>query len=134
MWFNVNHKIHRTMLRLLILAGFVLVCLSEVNIHPRVHIEPDYNIHEAPVRKDGKPIDASNRMSFLHDFGFVALDLKYTRPGDSGRYTIRAANALGQTEISANLKVLSGKSGAEMESMHGEALEKIAYLVIYIQL
>lgn len=78
--------------------------------------------------KDGKPIDASNRMSFLHDFGFVALDLKYTRPGDSGRYSIRAANGLGQAEISANLRVVSGKGGAEMESMHGEALEKIAYL------
>ena len=78
--------------------------------------------------KDGKPIDASNRMSFLHDFGFVALDLKYTRPADTGRYSIRAINALGQAEISANLRVVSGKGGAEMESMHGEALEKIAYL------
>ena len=78
--------------------------------------------------KDGKPIDASNRMSFLHDFGFVALDLKYTRPADTGRYSIRAVNALGQAEISANLKVVSGKGGADMESMHGDALEKIAYL------
>ena len=78
--------------------------------------------------KDGKPIDASNRMSFLHDFGFVALDLKYTRPGDMGRYSIRAVNSLGQAEISANLRVLSGQGGADMESMHGEALSKIAYL------
>ena len=78
--------------------------------------------------KDGKSIDASNRMSFLHDFGFVALDLKYTRPGDSGRYSIRAVNSLGQCEISANLRVLSGQGGADMESMHGDALEKIAYL------
>ena len=59
MWFSINHKLHRTMLRLLILAGFVLVCLSEVNIHPRVHIDPDYNIHEAPVRNDGNPIDVN---------------------------------------------------------------------------
>jgi len=78
--------------------------------------------------KDGKPIEASNRMSTLHDFGFVALDLKYTRPSDSGKYSIRALNALGEAVVSANLKVISGKGGAEMESMHGEALEKIAYL------
>ena len=39
--------------------------------------------------KDGKPIQASNRMSSLHDFGFVALDLKYTRPDDTGSYTCR---------------------------------------------
>ena len=77
---------------------------------------------------DGKPIEASNRMSTLHDFGFVAMDLKYTRPSDSGRYSIRASNHLGETTISANLKVISANAGADMESMHGEAMEKIAYL------
>jgi len=78
--------------------------------------------------KDGRPIEASNRMSTLHDFGFVALDLKYTRPSDSGRYSIRAYNALGEATVSANLKVVSAQGGADMETMHGEALEKIAYL------
>merc|ERR1712128_271396 len=78
--------------------------------------------------KDGHPIEASNRMSTLHDFGFVALDLKYTRPSDAGKYSIRAHNALGEASVSGNMKVISGKGGAEMESMHGEALQKIAYL------
>ena len=77
---------------------------------------------------DGKPIEASNRMSTLHDFGFVAMDLKYTRPSDSGRYSIRAVNSLGEATISANLAVLSSKNGADMESLHGDALSKIAYL------
>merc|ERR1719347_1293001 len=78
--------------------------------------------------KDGRPIEASNRMSTLHDFGFVALDLKYTRPSDAGRYSIRAYNHLGDTTISANLQVVSAQGGADMDTMHGEALEKIAYL------
>ena len=77
---------------------------------------------------NGKLIEASNRMSTLHDFGFVAMDLKYTRPSDSGVYSIRASNALGEATISANLRVVSAQGGADMESMHGEALEKIAYL------
>lgn len=77
---------------------------------------------------DGKPIEASNRMSTLHDFGFVAMDLKYTRPSDAGRYSIRAKNTLGEAIISANLVVVSSKNGADMESMHGDALQKIAYL------
>ena len=55
--------------------------------------------------KNGKPIQASNRMSSLHDFGFVALDLKYTRPDDTGSYTCRAVNDLGEANITANLKV-----------------------------
>ena len=78
--------------------------------------------------KDGKPIQASNRMSTLHDFGFVAFDLKYTRPEDAGSYTCRAVNALGEADISANLKVMSAKSGPNGESMHNDALDKIAYL------
>ncbi len=78
--------------------------------------------------KDGKSIQASNRLSTLHDFGFVALDLKYTRPDDSGVYTCCASNALGQAEISARLTVLSAKDGPNADTLHGEALEKIAYL------
>ena len=67
-------------------------------------------------------------MSSLHDFGFVALDLKYTRPDDTGNYTCRAINELGEANISANLKVLSAKEGIQAESLHGEALGKIANL------
>ncbi len=78
--------------------------------------------------KDGRPIEASNRLSTLHDFGFVALDLKYTRPSDTGVYTCHAVNALGQSDLSAKLTVLSLKDGPNAETLHGEALEKIAYL------
>ena len=78
--------------------------------------------------RDGKPIEASNRMSTLHDFGFVAMDLKYTRPSDSGRYSIRAYNTLGEATVSANLKVISSKGGADVETLHGDALQKIAHL------
>jgi len=50
-------------------------------------------------------LQASNRMSTLHDFGFVAFDLKYTRPDDTGSYTCKASNSLGEAVISANLVV-----------------------------
>ena len=99
--------------------------------------------------KNGKPIQASNRLSYLHDFGFVALDLKYTRMDDSGTYTCRAINELGEANITANLKgdekknthliithllifvcpiVISAKEGVQSETHHGEALHKIAHL------
>ena len=78
--------------------------------------------------KDGRPIPASNRMSTLHDFGFVAFDLKYTRPDDAGTYTCRAVNQLGEANITATLRVISAKDGPNGESLHGEALQKIAYL------
>jgi len=64
----------------------------------------------------------------LHDFGFVALDLKYTRATDGGVYTCRATNALGKAELSARLAVSSARDGPNAETLHGEALEEIAYL------
>ncbi len=78
--------------------------------------------------KDGQPLQASNRLSTLHDFGFVALDLKYTRPSDTGVYTCHATNALGQADLSAKLTVMSLKDGPNAETLHEDALEKIAYL------
>lgn len=41
----------------------------------------------------------------MHDFGYVALNLKYVYPEDSGTYTCRALNELGQAVTSATLNV-----------------------------
>lgn len=41
----------------------------------------------------------------MHDFGYVALNLKYVYPEDSGTYTCRAVNELGQAVTSATLDV-----------------------------
>ena len=78
--------------------------------------------------KNGQPVQASNRLSTLHDFGFVALDLKYTRPDDQGTYVCRAVNELGQANVQANLRVISSKDGPNAETLHGDALHKLAHL------
>lgn len=41
----------------------------------------------------------------MHDFGYVALNMKYVNPEDSGTYTCRAVNDLGQAVTSATLIV-----------------------------
>lgn len=41
----------------------------------------------------------------MHDFGYVALSMKYVNPEDSGTYTCRAINELGQAVTSATLIV-----------------------------
>ena len=41
----------------------------------------------------------------MHDFGYVALNMKYVNPEDSGTYTCRAVNELGQAVTSAALIV-----------------------------
>lgn len=41
----------------------------------------------------------------MHDFGYVALNMKYVNPEDSGTYTCRATNELGEAVTSATLFV-----------------------------
>jgi hypothetical protein len=41
----------------------------------------------------------------LHDFGYVALDITHTIPEDSGVYTCRASNPLGEAITQAVLHV-----------------------------
>ncbi|KAK8746938.1 hypothetical protein OTU49_016904 [Cherax quadricarinatus] len=77
--------------------------------------------------KNNIPIQQANRISTMHDFGYVALDMKYVNPEDSGTYTCRATNRLGQAVTSATLMV-SSKEALLLESQHSEALEKLRYL------
>ncbi|KAG7174091.1 Titin-like 19 [Homarus americanus] len=77
--------------------------------------------------KNNIPIQQANRISTMHDFGYVALDMKYVNPEDSGTYTCRATNRLGQAVTTATLMVTS-KESLMLESQHTEALEKLRYL------
>lgn len=57
-----------------------------------------------------------HRFRTTYDFGFVALDILYAYPEDSGTYTCTAANALGQIETSCSLDV-KGKSGLLLDTL-----------------
>ncbi len=50
-------------------------------------------------------LNAGSKVKTTHDFGFVALDLNYVYPEDSGTYTCKATNHLGTASTSAALVV-----------------------------
>uniref|UniRef100_A0A1B6D7W5 Ig-like domain-containing protein n=2 Tax=Clastoptera arizonana TaxID=38151 RepID=A0A1B6D7W5_9HEMI len=74
--------------------------------------------------RNGVPIEASNRVTTMHDFGYVALNMKYVYPEDSGTYTCRAVNDLGEAVTSATLDVQS-KESLLLDTHHEGALQKI---------
>ncbi|XP_033210459.1 titin [Belonocnema kinseyi] len=77
--------------------------------------------------RNGVPILASNRVTTMHDFGYVALNMKYVNPEDSGTYTCRAINDLGEAVTSATLFVQS-KAALQFDSQHEGSLAKLQAL------
>merc|ERR1719278_1890866 len=76
---------------------------------------------------NGKSIPQGHRFRTTYDFGFVALDILYAYPEDSGTYTCRAINALGETSSTSNLTV-QGKSGLLLDSMDSQRLSQLSRL------
>ncbi|XP_055379031.1 titin isoform X2 [Condylostylus longicornis] len=77
--------------------------------------------------RNGMPIEASNRLTTMHDFGYVALNMKYVNPEDSGTYTCRAINSLGQAVTSSAL-IVQSKEALQLETQNEAALMKIHQL------
>ncbi len=80
---------------------------------------------------NGKALKAGSRIRTFCDFGFVILEISPVYPEDSGEYTCKARNGLGEAVTTATLKC-SGRRNIIMDSqlpkgMEG-AMDKIADL------
>lgn len=81
-------------------------------------------------RNDGKPIPQGHRFRTTHDFGFVALDILYAYPEDSGNYSCRATNVNGSAITTAQINV-APKSGMLTEPLDAERYAKIQAMENY---
>lgn len=57
--------------------------------------------------KDGRPITASSRITAIFNFGYVSLNIMHLRAEDSGSYTCRAVNRLGEAISTGTIQVFS---------------------------
>lgn len=48
-----------------------------------------------------------SRITKVHDFGFVSLDIAHVRDEDEGVYMCRASNPLGEAVTTASMKIKS---------------------------
>ena len=96
--------------------------------HFEAQIEP---IHDPELKieflHNGKPIKQGSRFHTLCDFGYVALDIGQLVAEDSGEYTCRVYNKLGEATSFTTLSV-SAKGTLDMSSQRPEALENIKQL------
>lgn len=74
-----------------------------------------------------QPLQTGHRFRTTCDFGFAALDVLTVYGEDSGEYTCRATNQLGQAQSSIKLNV-QPRSSIIRDTQHEGALEKIQYL------
>lgn len=73
------------------------------------------------------PLKSGSRFTETNNFGFVALDILGCLPEDSGTYTCRAVNALGEAVSSATATIHTKKS-IYLESQHEGALSRLHQL------
>jgi hypothetical protein len=76
------------------------------NVHAEARIEPksDPNL-KVEWELNGKPISSGSRLKTSLDFGHVQLNINGVRSSDSGIYTCKAMNALGDAVSTTSIKV-----------------------------
>lgn len=76
---------------------------------------------------NSKPLRSGSRFTETNNFGFVALDILSCLPEDSGTYTCKAVNTLGEAVTSAVAAVHTRKA-IYLESQHEGALHRLNHL------
>lgn len=74
-----------------------------------------------------QPVITGSRIRSTYDFGFISMDIKGVIPEDSGAYSVRARNALGE-DIRQCQVTIQGKDAILSETQHEESIAKIQYL------
>ena len=74
--------------------------------------------------KDGRPVDASSRITSFFNFGYVALTIKQVALHDAGIYSCIAYNKCGKAETSAKLTTTS-KADAEFQSKQWSSIQQM---------
>lgn len=102
--------------------------IEQGQVHLECRLEP---LNDPNLRVEwyvnGKEIKTGHRFRTMHDFGFVALDILYAYGEDSGTYTCRAVNHLGEAINSCSVEVLA-KSGLLLDTMDDQRLTHLRNL------
>ncbi|PIO69613.1 immunoglobulin I-set domain protein, partial [Teladorsagia circumcincta] len=104
----------------------------ELNEHDDIHVDVKVTPVNDPTMKvewfvNGHPLITGSRVKTLNEFGFIALDIKGAIAEDSGDYSLRVSNALGEAIRQCKINVKPSKE-VVLDTHHEESLDKINYL------
>ena len=93
--------------------------------HFEARLEPmgDHTM-EVNWYKDGRPVDASSRITSFFNFGYVALTIKQVANHDAGVYCCVARNSRGQAQTEAHLTTIS-KTEGDFQSKSWSSIQKM---------
>ncbi len=74
--------------------------------------------------KDGRPVDASSRITTFFNFGYVALTIKQVGSYDAGTYTCVAKNKCGRAETAARMTTTTVQD-ADVQSKTWESIQQM---------
>merc|ERR1712106_17459 len=74
--------------------------------------------------KDGKPVEASSRITSFFNFGYVALTIKQVAHHDQGTYACTASNSCGRAETKACMRGVV-RSDPEFQAKNWESIQKM---------
>lgn len=74
---------------------------------------------------NGEPLKTGHRFKTTHDFGYVALDILYAYPEDSGTYICKAENLVGSAVNTCEVRITTEPI---VHSQHPDSLQKIQQL------
>ncbi|GIY11090.1 titin, partial [Caerostris extrusa] len=97
-------------------------------VHLEARVEPA-NDEKLRIEwyKNGKNLVSGTRIRTTCDFGLVSLDIVTARPDDSGIYTCRAVNEVGEAITTCTMKV-EDRESIIYRSQHPESLPRIQEL------
>ncbi|KJH46032.1 immunoglobulin I-set domain protein [Dictyocaulus viviparus] len=103
-------------------------CMENDPVHFEARLQPANDVKmTVEWYHNGAPLPAAHRFRPMFDFGYVALDILYAYPEDSGTYTLVARNELGEAQCSLELLVGSEKA-LYLDPHHPEGLQRIQEL------
>lgn len=79
------------------------------------------------ILHNGQPLKTGSRYRTMCEFGYIALDILKVNPEDSGIYTLKISNRLGQVEDAIQLNVKPIKS-IQTDTMYEDTLKKLNVL------